>query len=129
GMQSTVPLPLMLASNGDLYGVTNFGGANGTGVVYRLHRDGTGFAVLLTFDASPPVDATSTALQTNASGAYPASGLVQPSNGLLYGTTQVEGANGYGNIYRIAPDGSGFTVLQSFNATNGANPSGELIVA
>jgi uncharacterized repeat protein (TIGR03803 family) len=120
---------LMLGADGDLYGTTIFGGVNGTGVIYKLHRDGTGFTVLFSFDVSSPQDAT-TGLQINSTGAYPSSGLLQISNGSLYGTAGQQGANGYGNIYRISTDGSGFTVLQSFAiGTIGANPSGELILA
>ena len=120
---------LLQANNGDLYGTTTSGGENGTGAIFRLHRDGSGFAVIWTFDVSPITDITTVTLKTNATGAYPASGLLQASDGRLYGTTTQQGAIGYGNVYRIADDGSEFTVLHSFDLTNGGNPSGELIVA
>src|SRR6185295_14886412 len=41
-------------------------------------------------------------------------GVIQASDGALYGTTQ-EGTNA---IYRVNTDGSGFAVLYIFNSTN-----------
>jgi uncharacterized repeat protein (TIGR03803 family) len=120
---------LLVATNGELYGTTVAGGANGTGVIFRMHRDGTGFTVLLTFDASPDIDTSTGAIKTNTTGGYPVAGLLQASNGLLYGTTSALGAVGYGTLYNIDMNGSGFTVLKNFDLTSGGNPLGELMVA
>lgn len=120
---------LLLASNGDLYGTTTAGGANGTGVIYRLHRDGTGFTLIKTFDASPDIDTSTGAIKTNASGGYPAGGLIEPGNGYLYGTTTTLGSTGYGNIYRVLPDGTGYTELKALDLDSGIAPFGELLVA
>jgi len=126
---------LIQGSNGDLFGTTTSGGVNGTGVIFRLRRDGTGFTVLRSFDAAPPIiidetDPNFGKARVNGSGSYPASGLLLGGNGFLYGTTAAFGASGFGALYRIAQDGTGFSVLTAFDGTTtGATPFGELIVA
>ena len=42
--------------------------------------------------------------------------------GSLYGTTQTGGANGYGNVYKLASNGT-FTDLFDFSNANGAYPA------
>ena len=60
----------------------------------------------------------------------PASGVLRTSDGSLYGVTPVgdalEGGNGYGTIYRIAPDGQ-ITVLVVFDGSFGYYPSAGLV--
>jgi uncharacterized repeat protein (TIGR03803 family) len=56
--------------DGMIYGTTTYGGANGSGSIYRIARDGTRFELLYSFD-----------------GAYPYGGLTLGSDGALYGTT------------------------------------------
>ena len=52
--------------------------------------------------------------------------MVQGTDGDLYGTTAHGGANGYGTVFRVKPDGT-LTTLFSFNGTNGAYPFAGLI--
>jgi uncharacterized repeat protein (TIGR03803 family) len=58
-------------------------------------------------------------------GQYPA-GLVQASNGKLYGTTRTAGVNKNGTVFEISTSGSNFTTLYSFcsakSCTDGAQP-------
>ena len=65
-----------------------------------------------------------------SNGAQPASGLVQGSDGTLYGTTQIGGAGGNGTVFRITSSG-GFSSLFSFTGTGGpypgANPVADLV--
>ena len=42
--------------------------------------------------------------------------LVEGTDGFMYGVTRAGGANGGGTFFRIGKDGTGFTVLHSFNA-------------
>jgi uncharacterized repeat protein (TIGR03803 family) len=103
---STPNAGVMQAADGRLFGVTDFGGAHGLGVVYRTGTDGSGPTDLYDFDGT--------------TGAAPEAPLAQGSDGALYGTTLFGGANNYGTIFKIDPDGSGFTVLASFDdATTG----------
>ena len=59
----------------------------------------------------------------------PAAKLIQASDGNLYGTSTSGGVYGYGSVFRIAPDGSGFTTLHSFLYNDGAAPTAELLEA
>ena len=56
-------------------------------------------------------------------GYYPYARLVQGTDGALYGTALYGGTNGAGTVFKLNPDGSGFTVLKSFDySTTGAYP-------
>jgi uncharacterized repeat protein (TIGR03803 family) len=51
------------------------------------------------------------------------------TDGYLYGTAQTGGSAGYGGIYKIKPDGTGYTVLYQFQGgTDGAWPLGQLAI-
>jgi uncharacterized repeat protein (TIGR03803 family) len=116
------PLGALIEGSSDgsrsLYGVTRFGGPNGAGTVYKIGRDGSGFAVLHAFSAI--TSAATAANIVNADGAHPRAALVE-SEGYLYGTTNAGGANGQGTIFRLGFDGS-FSVLHVF--TTPVAPSG-----
>jgi uncharacterized repeat protein (TIGR03803 family) len=55
-------------------------------------------------------------------GAYP-NGLVQATDGNFYGTTSEGGYSGYGNVFKITPEGV-LTTLHDFDFTDGAEPNG-----
>ncbi len=84
----------LILSDGALYGTAKYGGNGGSGTVFRLNTDGTGFATLYSFTAADPVTGT------NRDGAHPVSGLVL-SGGILYGTASAGGAAGYGTIFSL----------------------------
>jgi uncharacterized repeat protein (TIGR03803 family) len=101
--------------NGTLYGVTRIGGSWGNGTVYALNTDGSGFKTLHHFSGS-----------TNAEGANPLANLVL-SGDTLFGTTFSGGAYGYGTIFSVSTNGTGFTTLYSFtDGSDGANPAAAL---
>jgi uncharacterized repeat protein (TIGR03803 family) len=101
---------LIQGTDGALYGTAAYGGSNDSGTVFKLNPDGTGFAVLQNFDGA-------------ATGASPEAELMQGTDGALYGTAYYGGSNGYGTLFKLKPDGTGFTVLLNFdNATTGAKP-------
>jgi len=109
---------LVEASDGNFYGVTQYGGpASGSdGTVFRITRDGT-FTTLAYF------------MGTN--GASPYSALVQGTNGDLYGTTQAGGIEGgccYGTVFKVSTNGV-ISLVVSFTGTNGADPRGGLMLA
>ncbi len=96
-----------------LYGMTNQGGANNMGVVFKIKPNGTGYANLLDF--------------AGANGAYPTTGTLISDGTFLYGMTLSGGTNSSGNIFKIKPDGSGYLNLLDFNNTNGSFPWGSLV--
>lgn len=102
--------PLVKGADGGFYGITEFGGANGYGTLFRVTARGA-FTVLHTF--------------AFAEGAYPTARLALGADGKLYGAAVRGGASGYGTVFAVAADGSGFTVLHTFTAAgDGANPVG-----
>jgi uncharacterized repeat protein (TIGR03803 family) len=106
---------LLLAGN-TLYGTTDYGGTNGFGTVFAMDTDGSGFTNLYNF-----------APDSLSMSATP-SGLALSGN-TLYGTTTFGGTNGYGMIFAINTNGSGFMNLHDFDGFGGAYPHGDLILA
>jgi len=109
---------LIEGSDGNLYGITSLGGASDAGTVFKLAPDGSGFAIVHNFTGGDD-------------GYGPYGGLAQASDGTLYGTTTILGANGGGTIFQVFPDGTGFSVLHSFAGgdSDGSIPYGRLIQA
>ena len=81
---------LLAASDGNLYGVTSTGGANGFGTIYQLKSGGT-FTKLLDLSGSANANP---AADTNT-------GLIQHTNGSLFGVTSQLGAYAQGNFYNL----------------------------
>jgi uncharacterized repeat protein (TIGR03803 family) len=119
---------LVQATNGNFYGTTQYGGTNkGTGCVPDC---GTVFEITPAGKLTTLYDFCA---QTNCTdGSVPNSGLVQASNGLLYGTTNLGGANGFGTIFEMTLAGK-LTTIYSFCSvtacTDGARPGAALIQA
>ena len=105
---------LIEGHDGMLYGAARTGGTNGTGTLFRIARDGTGFQVLHTFAAN--TSAANSGLTVTVDGAAPTGQLVQDADGVLYGTASSGGNNGRGTVFRINADGTGFQVLHHFSA-------------
>ncbi len=105
---------LIQAVDGSFYGTASAGGTNGGwGTVFRLTTDGT-LTALHSFDYQD--------------GAGPVGGLVQGTDGNLYGTTSQSGVGGQGTVFQITTNGL-LTTLVWFDGTNGANPHSSLIQA
>ncbi len=66
---------------------------------------------------------------TNSDGAHPQAGLVLSGN-MLYGAAALGGnvGNGYGTIFAINTNGTGFTNIFYFHATDGAYPYSDLLL-
>jgi uncharacterized repeat protein (TIGR03803 family) len=113
-----------------LYGTTGGGGNSGSGTLFAINADGSGFTNLYSFSAL-----SSSAPYTNADGAFPDSSLLLTGN-TLYGTAAGGGISGSGTVFALHIDGSGFTNLYTFSATagspgrnnDGANPHGKLLL-
>ena len=98
-------------SQGNFYGTTSAGGANGDGTVFKITRAGA-LTTLHSFDSTD--------------GATPYAGLLLASDGNFYGTTGSGGANNDGTIFNITPTGT-LTTLHSFDSTDGSLPYGGLV--
>lgn len=100
---------VLQAADGNFYGTTSAGGSSGNGTIYKRTLTGV-FSVIHTFSSAA------------TDGSAPEGSLIQGKDGYLYGTTTAGGANGYGNVFKIKPDGSAFTLVHSFNGNDGATP-------
>ncbi len=80
------------------------------------------FTVLHTFTTASGPNAT------NSDGANPSAGLIL-SGHTLYGTAQYGGHAGWGTVYAVNTNGTGFTTTYEFDGGgDGANPSAELVL-
>ena len=113
-------VPLLQASDGNLYGTTRTGGANGNGTIFQYNPFTGVYVVLHQFTAL--VNGTN----ANADGADPDGGLIQGQDGNLYGTTVTGGANGVGTVFMMTTSGT-LTTLHSLTNLEGASPSGALL--
>jgi len=104
----------LILAGSTLYGTTAGGGVNGSGTVFKINLDGTGFTSLMSFDPVT-INPGSIASLPNATGAQPAIRLVLVG-GNLYGTTSKGGAYGYGAAFVISTNGTGFADLHDFTA-------------
>lgn len=98
---------LIEANDGNFYGVTAHGGSSNKGVLFRMRPDGV-LTVLHNFTGG-------------SDGARPMGGLVQASDGNLYGTGKYGGKNGVGVLFRAALTGDVVT-LHDFDYSTGAVP-------
>ncbi|MGA8150536.1 MAG: choice-of-anchor tandem repeat GloVer-containing protein [Terriglobales bacterium] len=118
GKHGNLPMgALIQGGDGNFYGTTEKGGANGGGVVYRLTPGGA-LTVLHNFrDPNYPND-----------GSQPKNGVVQATDGNLYGVTYLGGTVGCGSgtvgcgiIFQITAAGA-YSILYHFDGTHGAHP-------
>lgn len=115
------PVGLIFDTNGNLYGVTSYGGTENDGTVYELiPHSGGGWTdkILYSFDGK-------------ADGSSPASGLTFDAAGNLYGSA-TGGGSCCGAIFELSPSVSGSwteTTLHQFsgNPPDAASPNGGLL--
>jgi uncharacterized repeat protein (TIGR03803 family) len=103
--------------DGNLYGTTFDGGDNGGGTVYQLSPSATGwtFTTLYSFTGI-------------YGGPY---NKLTLAKGSIYGTTEADGANGFGSVFKLTPGKKGwtFTDLHDFaDGSDGAAPYGGVAV-
>ena len=106
---------LMQASDGFLYGMASGGGLGSDGVLFRFDPVTGKDSVMLNF--------------SGPNGSIPNGGLIQASNGWLYGMTSVGGTNNDGIVFGFNPVTSDDTTVITFNMNNGWNAQGNVIQA
>jgi hypothetical protein len=107
--------------DGKLYGYTACGGVGGicgSGVLYRINTDGSGFQIIEEFCSDG-----------NCGDLHPTpTAMVAGTDGNLYGTVDGNGTL-YGSIFKVTPSSGSYGTVVNFNfSSGGGNPSG-LIVA
>jgi len=109
---------LLLAPDGNFYGVSELGGANGAGTVFRLSPIVGGtwkFTSIYSFGGQPDAG-------------FPYGGLITDGKGNFYGTTYYGGANGVGAVYRLDLTKKKESVIYDFQEGNdGGYPTSTLV--
>jgi uncharacterized repeat protein (TIGR03803 family) len=112
---------LIMDSSGNLYGLTEFGGARtlGWGTIFKLHTTTGKETVLYRFTGG-------------ADGGYAYGGLVRDAAGNLYGTTSAGGSTngcgeGCGTVFKYHKNGHETTLYQFQGGNDGASPNGDLV--
>jgi uncharacterized repeat protein (TIGR03803 family) len=93
GKDGAHPVAGLFLSGQTLYGCTGAGGGSGTGAIFQLNTNGTGYTVLRSFSALSS--------QTNSDGAVPLGELMLSGNTLL-GTTFTGAAAGSGALFALS---------------------------
>jgi uncharacterized repeat protein (TIGR03803 family) len=107
-------MSLVQGVDGELYGTTFWGGANGYGTVFKITIAGQ-LTLLHSFDSFD--------------GLEPEAGLLLASDRNFYGTTYIGGTDYTGGtIFKITPTGN-MTTLHNFTWTDGAGPNAAIQAA
>jgi len=104
---------LLRDGNGGLFGTTYSGGDYYYyGTVFKIMQDGSGFAVLHSFDG--------------ADGDEPRAHLKNDDAGNLYGVTTLGGTHDYGTVYEVMSDGTEMVLYSFSGGADGTYPIGGL---
>jgi titin len=126
GDDGSNPYGCLLLSGSTLYGMTSSGGSAAAGTIFKINTNGTGYAVLHSFNDGSALN----------DGCNPYGSLVLGGT-TLYGMTQQNVSGGVvssnGTIFKIGTSGTGYTVLHSFNdgsvKHDGYSPYGSLVLS
>jgi uncharacterized repeat protein (TIGR03803 family) len=109
---------LVQATDGNFYGTTSLAGAHRVGAIFRMTPAGV-TTILYNFCS----------LKNCEDGDTPYSGLIQGTDGMLYGTTSSGGSSGNdGTVFSLSRS-TGLTTLHSFTGSDGIGPWGGLLQA
>ncbi|RAV98323.1 choice-of-anchor tandem repeat GloVer-containing protein [Pseudochryseolinea flava] len=106
---------VVVGKDGYLYGTTRSGGLNNAGVIYRVDHFGNNYSVIHHFNG--------------INGKNPETALIRDEAGVLYGSTTLGGKNGYGVLFKINQDGTGFQKLIDYFNTGGKNLSSSISIS
>jgi uncharacterized repeat protein (TIGR03803 family) len=125
--------PLVQASDNNFYGTATYGGNLTTQIAISPRNCYVGCGTIFKMTPSGQMTLLYQFCRTVGcpDGAYPIAGLVQASDGNLYGTTSTGGnANNGGTVFRMTPQGR-LTTLYDFcsqpNCADGKYPAAALV--
>lgn len=102
------PGGLVMAADGDLYGVAGGGGKDGYGLVFKVAAGTSTIIPLASFDRTD--------------GIYPRGSLVVDAQGDVFGTTAGGGADGRGTLFEYSASANAIETLVSFTGPDGSFP-------
>ena len=111
---------LITDAAGNLFGTTEYGGADNDGNVFELAKTATGYAAPVTL-----------ASFTAATGRLLTAGLTMDAAGNLFGVTRYGGAKNDGTVFEMAKTATGYAApvtLTGFTGSNGDQPLSALII-
>src|SRR5579871_5500028 len=109
---------LLLASDGNIYGITYVGGSSNQGTVYMVNPSTGSYSLVHNFKSS------------SDTAANPYTGMAEGADGALYGASGY--AAGYnGGLYKMNKDGSGYAFVHGFDSSDvaGYTPASDLLTA
>ena len=103
---------VILDPAGNLYGATQYGGSGGGGTVFEMSPSGDSwiFTTLYSFIGSGGGHAKG-----------PVADLVMDAGGNLYGTTGGDGTYRFGSVFKLTPEGGGWTYTSLHDFTGGSD--------
>jgi len=115
---------LIFDAAGNLYGTTNYLGANNGGTVFELSPSGGGnwtFSVVYSLKYSGSFDFIYYG---------PTGTLAMDSSGSLYGTTVMDGPLLAGSVFKLTPSNGGWTYtdLHNFDGSDAGSPFGNVVL-
>jgi uncharacterized repeat protein (TIGR03803 family) len=113
----------LVLSGGVLYGTATFGGGMDYGCLFAINTSGTVVTNVYSFSPTSPDFP-----YTNSDGAYPQTGLAL-SGSRFYGMGNSGGLYGWGAVFAVNVNGTGFTNLHSFNVADGQYPEADLLLS
>ena len=108
------PQGLVMAPNGDMYGLSAIGGPKGYGTIFKVVA---GTNVI-----------TTVAVFNSTNGASPRGNMVFDASGNLYGTTSAGGTKGKGTVFELPAGSTTITTLVSFTGKDGSFPFAGLVI-
>jgi uncharacterized repeat protein (TIGR03803 family) len=109
GSRGALPGALLQASDGNCYGMTDQGGTANLGTIFKMNQLTMKVTILHQFGGG------------TGDGKLPTGGLVQATDGNLYGETSGGGSTNDGVLFRLTMTGN-YKVIYAFHGTTGSGP-------